>query len=74
MEILFFLVIATVCVLGVVAGNTFVAVFVSIPLAGMIWLAAQGDGPDTGKWIIGCIVALALIWSRVAAKHNDAKF
>jgi hypothetical protein len=74
MEILFFLVVATVCVLGVVAGNTFVATFVSIPLGGMIWLASVGNGPDSGKWIIGCVIALALIWGRVAAKQNDAKF
>jgi len=74
MEILVFLVIATVCVLGIVAGNTFAATFVSIPLVGMIWLASVGNGPDSGKWIWGCIIALALIWGRVAARHNDAKF
>jgi hypothetical protein len=71
MELLFFLVVATVCILGVVAGNAAVATFVSLLLGGMIFLAAEGDGPASGTWIVGCIIALAFIWGRVASVRSN---
>lgn len=70
MEILFFLLIATICILGVVAGNVFVATFVSIPIGGLLLLCAAGGGPASGNWIAGCVLALGLIWGRVAIRHS----
>jgi hypothetical protein len=62
MELLIFFAIAAVCALGWFGGNRFVCVFLSMPIGALMLLAANTGGEGTGKFMAGCLVALAAIW------------
>jgi hypothetical protein len=60
-EILVGLLIATVAVLGWIAGNLFVCVFLTLPVAALGFIAATNAG--NGIWLMGCIAAILIIWA-----------
>jgi hypothetical protein len=71
MELLICFAIAAVCALGWFGGNRFVCVFLSLPVAAVMLIEMHDHQPADGKFLLGCLVALAAIWLPYVIRRNQ---